>query len=626
MTDESKPEQNIVDVAFQIKLTLRAPILTRSSVAAGFGMDAPAARNHHGRLYLPDTLIKGCLLESLQDIGADVGVDETTRKRWFGEGSQEGSYDASKRGILEFSDLETEAEEDGDIGYRIRIDDERGAVDSGALQIFEMPFKPGREIPFSGTIRAVASSEEIEKIRAALMPGFRWIPAMGGERGVGFGEVIAVDVKKISETPPPSPLTESATAMAFAIRPLEPFCISIHTPIGNLFDSESTISGAVIKGTIANTLNRWMGREPEAPLDGSLPPPWTELGKHFHSIRISHAFPAERQSGGALNPNARPVYPPLSTVTCGHRIYDVALKQGPGIIRREDGAKLSPTFKADWKSEDEERVWKAFRWPEQIDSERDMRVHTAMEKTTRRAKDEALFAVRRIIPDGMEWIGHFEIRFEENAVSEEEQKAVASQLKAILQGGLIGLGKTKVRAEVTLDNGVPPGSESTDPIVDKNGTRLWIVALQTPAVMADPQKLVPDAASRKLQMQAAYGAYWDEISESSLELSHYFAHQSMKGRYLFYHFQKQRQSGYYPFFLTESGSVFVLRETGKGAQSYIDDWRGHGLPLPEWAKTAYGEHWHECPWLKGNGFGEIAVNLDEHIQNCPDDSEWEEVR
>jgi hypothetical protein len=188
MTDESKPEQNIVDVAFQIKLTLRTPILTRSSVAAGFGMDAPAARNHHGRLYLPDTLIKGCLLESLQDIGAEVGVDETTRKRWFGEGSQEGSYDASKRGILEFSDLETEAEEDGDIGYRIRIDDERGAVDSGALQIFEMPFKPGREIPFSGTIRAVASSEEIEKIRAALMPGFRWIPAMGGERGVGFGK------------------------------------------------------------------------------------------------------------------------------------------------------------------------------------------------------------------------------------------------------------------------------------------------------------------------------------------------------------------------------------------------------------------------------------------------------
>lgn len=621
MTDKSKPEQNIVDVAFRIKLTLRAPILTRSSVAAGFGMDAPAARNHRGRLYLPDTLIKGCLLESLQDIGEDSGLDEDARNRLFGQGSPEGSYDASKRGILEFSDLETEAEEDGDIGYRIRIDDERGAVDSGALQIFEMPFKPGRKIPFSGTIRAVASSEEIEKIQAALMFGFRWIPALGGERGVGFGEVIAVDVKKISETPPPSPSSESATAMVFAIRPLEPFCISMHTPIGNLFDSESTISGAVIKGTIANTLNRWMGKEPEKPLDGCLPPPWTELGANFDKIRISHAFPADRNADDAIDPLARPVYPPLSTVTCGGKIYDVALKKDPGLIACKDGRYLSPTFKADWKSKDESMVWEGFGWPESIFSDRDMRVHTAMDPTRRRAKDEALFAIRRVIPDEMEWIGRIDL----DQVPQEDQPKVASQLKAILESGLIGLGKTKVRADVSVKEANPRTNDTLSPVVDTDGKRKWIVALQTPAVMADPKNLTSESNSRELQLKAAYDSYWEDISGSKLTLSHYFAHQSMKGRYLFYHFQKKRQVAYYPFFLTESGSVFVLEENGDDAQATIKDWIGQGLPLPAWAKSAYGDHWEECPWLRENGFGEITVNLHEHIQNCPHKDVWKEV-
>jgi hypothetical protein len=315
------------------------------------------------------------------------------------------------------------------------------------------------------------------------------------------------------------------------------------------------------------------------------------------------------------------VYPPLSTVTCGGKIYDVALKKSPGLIACKDGRYVSPTFKADWKSKDEAMVWERFGWPKNIFFDRDMRVHTAMDPTRRRAKDEALFAIRRIIPDGMEWIGRIDL----DQVPERDQPKVASQLKAILESGLIGLGKTKVRADVSVEDAKLRTNSTFSPVVDADGKRKWIVALQTPAVMADPKPLTPESSSRALQLKATYDRYWKDISKSNLALSHYFAHQSMKGRYLFYHFQKKRQVDYYPFFLTESGSVFVLEEKGGDAQSLIKDWAEQGLPLPAWAKSAYGDHWEHCPWLRENGFGEITVNLQEHISNCPQNGVWKEV-
>ncbi|MFQ5741493.1 MAG: hypothetical protein ACE5JX_21050, partial [Acidobacteriota bacterium] len=77
------------------------------------------------------------------------------------------------------------------------------------------------------------------------------------------------------------------------------------------------------------------------------------------------------------------------------------------------------------------------------------------------------------------------------------------------------------------------------------------------------------------------------------------------------------KSPYAPYLLTTSGSVFVLRETKEVVRSELEKWLRGGLPLPGWAVKRYGDSWRTCPFVRENGFGEIALNLPCHTQSKP---------
>jgi hypothetical protein len=154
---------------------------------------------------------------------------------------------------------------------------------------------------------------------------------------------------------------------------------------------------------------------------------------------------------------------------------------------------------------------------------------------------------------------------------------------------------------------------------------LWVITLQTPALLCDPTGLTE--ASTASDLHKGYAEVWATLSGGTLAMRWYFTQESLAGgKYLHQHFMQHSGKPYRPYLLTDAGSVFVLTAVpgrGVSAAEKIRSWATQGLELPEWAVTAYsgdgrpGSHWSNCPYIPENGYGEIVVNLDIHWDKHP---------
>ena len=237
-----------------------------------------------------------------------------------------------------------------------------------------------------------------------------------------------------------------------------------------------------------------------------------------------------------------------------------------------------------------------------------------------------MFAYETIVPkykngeDDVEFIWYASLDLKD--VPEEAHFDVVKELQNLLSQGVTGLGKTKAFtyieiAKPTIDSVHKSSSEP------KNDT--WIITLQTPALLCNPDELESNSAAK---LKEAYNKVWQQLSGKHLKLERFFASQSLAGGfYLWKRFQQNKI--YQPYLLTDAGSVFVLKATGDNAQKVIKKWLEHGLPLPDWAGGKYkrnnkdGNHWENCPYIHHNGYGEIAVNLD--VYPKPQEQEFKAI-
>jgi hypothetical protein len=123
-------------------------------------------------------------------------------------------------------------------------------------------------------------------------------------------------------------------------------------------------------------------------------------------------------------------------------------------------------------------------------------------------------------------------------------------------------------------------------------------------------------------LRKAYGAVFAEWTGGALELTRIFARQTLHGG-IYLHRRFQERNRYRPYALTATGSVFVFSVV-PGQEALAADtaakWLSDGLPTPRWAVEAFarkghdGAYWSNNPYLPENGFGEIAVNLDNPFQ------------
>ncbi|MCK6685094.1 MAG: hypothetical protein L6R30_22045 [Thermoanaerobaculia bacterium] len=589
------------DVTLSVTLALRGPVISMSSEPGAPGISTPAARSTKAsgeRLIIPGPEVKGRLREALESLSTSAGwfVTSADIERWLGQGSDdlpdsEVLKFLPRRGGLVFSDFETSEETPGQTICRIRIETETRAADPGMFQVIEAPFAPGRRTEFSGEIRFLALERNaIQDVRRLLETGFALIPAFGGLKSIGFGKCLSVRIeersRRIAVAVPES--GSAAETLSLAIGFDKPLCISRNQPAQNLFESAVEIPGGVLKGAMASLLLRLAGKTDWCPIGPALNLPGLQrLVNHFEKVRFTHSFPSK-----VLPENRRPVTPPLSLVKNEKTVWDAALATGPFLLNGE-----APKFAIDWK--DGSDLWRHFGWP---DVQRDLRVRTAIDPETRSAKEDHLFALDMVLPWGLEWLGSVDL----GDVPVSDRASVYAEIRWLLETfGFPEVGKTKAQGKVRF----PPVSPSAQAPLRKDG--LAIITLQTDALLTSPGSL--GASSRGPELHAAYDRFWSTISAGSLSLKRFFAQQSLAGgRYLNGRF-REGTGPYVPFVLTRAGSVFVLDVLDdEGAAAHLSGWAAHGLPLPEGFESTGQSPWRTCPFVRENGYGEIAVNLREH--------------
>ncbi|MBI1980219.1 MAG: hypothetical protein HYS63_01350 [Methylocystis sp.] len=165
---------------FSVAMTLRAPFMFQGLANARLGADAAYLRAERSDdPVIPADQVKGVLSAACYTLAMNkknVAPLDLVH-RLFSEESLKGTDDAPKRGLLIFSDLRAAEDRDAGTTTRIEIDDETGAVKSGALQVVELAAPFGRETLFSGEIALLARDVEIDAVAALLDRAIKLAPA-----------------------------------------------------------------------------------------------------------------------------------------------------------------------------------------------------------------------------------------------------------------------------------------------------------------------------------------------------------------------------------------------------------------------------------------------------------------
>lgn len=576
-----------------VALTLLGPIITRGGSSQP-GIDAPAARDAHGRVMLPFSLVKGKVLDALRELYPnDPQVID-----WFGKASAQGQWEP-ERGRVRFGDFHTTQTGRGvdPIIERIQIDHATGTAAGRMLMMTEAPFGYGEPVTFTGGVDVIADAAEAAVLRDTLDAALRWVPSYGALRTVGFGRTKRVAV---TLTAPPTTMKGTPAGDSLPVRLTfdRPLCLVGKKHSRNHFDSLESVPGSVLKGATARLLLELCGSGPRvvsgaAPAGCAFPSVW----KHLADIRFAEARPLSARA------TARPVVPPLSVVCANGTWYDVALEEGPRLINDD-----APAFASDWKAKDETLIRDAFG---AVDVPREVRIRTAIDAETGRAKDENLFSYGLVVPDRPGQEIAWETRIGLLNVPANERQAVRGELVTLYAHGLPNVGKTRAIAAVEwLAQPTPPAQTSKAPT-----DGVHVVSLQTDFLMTDPQTLQADGKT----LHDAYADFWAEASGGALTLVRFFARQSLHGGYLARRFGGR--GGYEPYLVTDRGSTFVLRATSLDAAARLAGWAAAGLPLPSWAATRDAQSgkplWQTCPFVPEAGFGEVVVDLACHTEKRP---------
>ena len=576
-------------VTIPLTLIVKGPVLTKSSSIGRIGIDAvmaegrfrnPKTEKVEKRYYLPGTLVKGLLREAWWELAAADDrfwrlTEEYLGAKSAAEATNDPGTNDPRRGRLLFSDFADRGEHNSIMTtrYRIAIDEERGAVDAGKLQMAESPYAPGEEIEFVGEARLlVTEGEDASQIADAVHRGLLWVMAAGGVRTSGFGEIRGVRKDREKTQVAPQGLDEMGARWRISLTFDQPVVFARRRISENLFESSKSIPGAAIKGAVGQMLARVRGE-------------FAELEQELHLVRFTQAVPAEK--GKPL-----PEQWPLSLlsfqkdVRTGDKfeVVDAVRCREPFWQGDKAGA-----FDIDWKDDEWRAVETRYDWPGDAVLQQELRVRTGISGEHRRADESKLFAYWMLSPFGVEWTGEVD--------ASRLGASARTQLEQILRMGVEPLGKTKALGRVDL---------SSAPLPTVKAAPDYVLTLQTPALLLDP--------SREMD----YPAVWNRLSEGALEMVNFFHRTRLAGGdYVQKRFHPKRPQ-YKPYLLTEAGSTFLLKPVAgreEDARKWLEEWARHGLPLSQQVRTFYeiGDtpdrpQWKQCPYLPENGYGEIRVN------------------
>jgi hypothetical protein len=660
----------MTDYRYRLTLTLKAPVLSQAAGALGFGYDYAMLRDGETPA-LPGSLVRGNLRDALRRFVPLSSQPELAPNivDWFGPEPPAGATENQP------SEQDRDAEpEDARARlhfdyawrcvaacppkpkpvlprYRITVDADSGTVEDGALVAIEATHPAGEELKFEGVISArFDTGEDAENDKAAenarfwLEKAARFLPAVGALKGVGFGRVLGASLTKIEPVegvePPAADAspTVSGDRIGIVLRLDRPFCIAEpHPGDSNVYESQETIPGGVLKGALAARLT-----------------PAEIAGLDFDRLVFTHALPArltdqesaspefsgldftQPPAAGVGDASRRGRVAPLSLAWVGpatttqddgskapieDNLLDLALPPADlpqdqafaYLVRWIDGKPEAPKFQIDWKPKEWEAARQLLGFYE---CSHTLEIHTEIQAGTGQSAESRLFSRDCIDPAGLVFCADIDL----SAVDPKQQGDVLQKLLAQLARPLTGIGKTKAAAEVFVQPRPFLAAAPPDPVEGN----LYLVTLQTPALLftAEAVQKVPASGGGEALRQV-YAAYWQAISDSALSLAGYHAAQQLRGGWYLWKSglaqHHPQDKTYRPFWLTNAGSVFVLKAEDKdNAGNLLDDWRRRGLPPPpDFAADASHAQWRYNPYIPENGYGEIRVNDAVHLDRRP---------
>lgn len=586
--------------ALKVKLVIQGPFITSMGTDAKRGLDHIFALDAAGKPILNGSHVKGKLreaMEMLARLGLLKGFDNDT---YFGE-------EGDKRGILHFGNFKLNSPsstQDG-FGTRVTIEPVTGTAKEKNLQVIEALFRPGESGNWTGEILIHASDKnKAGELAKQIELGFKWITAFGSIKGAGYGRLkeVSVKVDEVAFSTSSVSINSADSGIALALSFIDDLMIGDIKRGVNYQESKHIIPGSVIKGSFARHLNALCGVANLAKeidkTNQRVAKEFPVLAEFFSDIRFTHAFPTHPGS------NLRPVSIPFSTVYLEGVYYDVARTEGTEL---SETTHKSPTFQIDWKAT--QSLSDEFGWAA---CEVVNKIRTAINETTGTADENQLYTFQYIAASDQEWLS--EIQFTPAQFPDAKvRKALVSEFEAALTAGWMFMGKRDAGFTFSARTGHWTPAKKQHPSGKIVETQC-IITLQTDALLFDGKQIAKEHIKN---VESVYSNYWHEVTNGACRMADFFARQKMAGGYLARKFQISKP--YYPYILTEAGSVFILEIVNEEqAPEYIEKFQSKGLPLPSSIIQAMSEDrpiWQQCPFAPENGFGEVAINLNWHWSN-----------
>lgn len=589
-----------VFACYTVSLTVRSPFMFQGLANSRLGIDAPLLRDELDRVVIPADQIRGVLRSACWQLTRDAPqiAPEPLFKKLFGAASPENpnhdpdQYDRPDRGALIAGDLVADAAGKSLETTRIEIDDETGAAKSGALQIVELAAPFGKDVSFGGKLHLMAAdNDETIAVEKLLSRAIRLVPAIGAFKSAGFGEIITASVSR-DGTPEPVVAAVGGSApdrLAYRITFDRPFVVDARRETDNLFVGETVVPGGALKGALAAKLAVVAGIDPKN--DG-----W---GEALAALRISHAFP--ESDVGTLSG-----FPIPHSLYCwnsnGQLRFDDALFQDDAEIESfVEKNKAAPTHPIDWKGAFFNALSDKGLVPARPNIDPQPRTHVRIDGEQLIAVEGALFTtVAQGVCNG-ETPRAWRVVLDFSNVAEDRRAA----LRGLIENRLHNVGRTgaSVTFEAIDDQAVPDANalgrirlnRAPEPIsIDENGKRLHAMTLVTPALLTDPRS----ATSIETQYEDYIAAQTGGL------LVRCYTSRRLAGGYIATRYRPYGQS-YYPFVLTEPGSVFLV---AGGDAGKLDAIARFGLP-PIALSHSPAPTWENCPYLRENGYGEVVFSL-----------------
>lgn len=592
----------MINKDYALHLNIAGPLLSAGVGAMRFGVDAAMARYPHSPEGLPvlnGSLVRGNLLAACRQFmpylpAAEQSTLEQYLLRWFG--SEGDDLLAVYRSQIDFdffwtlsaSDWEKLKDHAPKQRTRIAMDKELDKIKQGALQVAEDVFESGSVVTFSGKMFARFEDDvERKAFEHWMQKALQFIPAVGSFKGVGYGRLLPTSSFKVatgltnltgvSSRGRPLKLAKGVTRFGIRLFFDRPFCIGkLRTPQDNRLVSEQTIPGTVLKGVIARQFD----------LQGTALSEFLQQQFCFDDLVVSHAVAAESPAA-----YQRAAQLPFSAARVDDAVYDLALCASAEALQFS----TAPSFQIDMKPAELAAAKKAFAIPD-LHVPRHLMVRTRIDDKGVSAQS-ALFSMECIAPENLSWYAEIDLV----NIAEQERQKVFKNITALFKDSLRGVGKTKARVQASIF--LLPKPKKKTLITTLEG--YWVIELVTACSLL-PRGLTGHVDAKHLH--DLYATYWHDVSHGTLSLSHFYARQSRVGG-AFYHKHFQAGDAYEPEWLSDAGSVFVLKANDDAkARQLIEGWFATGLPHVLNSEVANTVGWQDTPYLPEHGYGEIQLN------------------